>query len=479
MSSSPEISFRSASGENRSWNIFPSVVKFILSSSLAALAGIVSGAYILALSYFSANLTRTTFLQFYVSEWVAVICLCLLLGLGPSRLWAFAKSTWIALLFSLFCVLVWAAPDFLALLREHASLGRFVRHSVLYVYPAIWFPLGFAFRAYLPVRVFQILIWGLWAAQMVSGLLATSPHNFAIGPIFTFLLPVSFLVPQALGWFSQHPLRLRVFRVMNTLAFLFPFATAALITQRSTFINTICDFSYGMLLSLRMLGRSWLRTILTTVVAVIVLLACSWPPANMSMQKSRLTTFLSDQLESYKSHIEKSPSVMLFGAYQHADDFAYKDGKSSVFQFRFRRELWSQAWKDWQISPIFGQGFRIEVPSSVFGSLNMKYPHNQSDLSFLPISGPHNSFLNILVRTGVVGALLWMAMLVCWYRRIYPFIWKPGHITLAMAFACIGNGLIYSFFNLGLEGPEYAIPIYFLLGATFCHCGEEREKKAA
>jgi O-antigen ligase len=127
----------------------------------------------------------------------------------------------------------------------------------------------------------------------------------------------------------------------------------------------------------------------------------------------------------------------------------------------FRKTMWLDALGLYAESPIVGIGFQRPVVYRVLWGGDLHVPNDgnwYAGRQLPPISGPHNSYLNALVRMGVLGLL---------YLPLHAFaaarLWSSrywGSFFLLMAQA------VYALFNVGLEGPVRSALLLLALGVA-------------
>jgi O-antigen ligase len=127
----------------------------------------------------------------------------------------------------------------------------------------------------------------------------------------------------------------------------------------------------------------------------------------------------------------------------------------------FRTQLWRDAWNLFLDNPWIGIGFQKQVVYRLFVNQGMVSVPNDGKIATYgpaPISGPHNSYLNALARLGILGigflGLHIWALFLLWRSRLY------------FLFYCVFSGVVYSAFNVGLEGPVRSFILLIGLGAA-------------
>ena len=88
---------------------------------------------------------------------------------------------------------------------------------------------------------------------------------------------------------------------------------------------------------------------------------------------------------------------------------------------------------------------------------------------------PHNSYLNIIYRTGIVGVLLIFSLLIVLLRMAKEFIFIKS-FTGVLLCSIIINWFAAANFLVTFEMPYTAIPIWTIYGMTFAYCYKDRDK---
>jgi len=110
----------------------------------------------------------------------------------------------------------------------------------------------------------------------------------------------------------------------------------------------------------------------------------------------------------------------------------------------FRVHMWSQSIRGFLDSPIYGNGYsKLIVLTHPDGS-----PAKEGGKW---ISGPHNSFLTLLFRGGLVGFVPFILLIWFTLKRRSLVIHNPLNQTLYISFISIS---FYAFLNVCLENPQ-------------------------
>jgi O-antigen ligase len=134
----------------------------------------------------------------------------------------------------------------------------------------------------------------------------------------------------------------------------------------------------------------------------------------------------------------------------------------------FRYFIWRDMWQEFLKEKPFVMGFGLD------------HPQRSKSLEMLEWEGPwwedgwitpHNSFLHIIYRGGIVGILLIIFMFLALINMIKKFSRMrsvPGGILLSV----IIFGFISANFLVFLELPYTAIPFWFIFGVILAYSQE-------
>lgn len=134
-------------------------------------------------------------------------------------------------------------------------------------------------------------------------------------------------------------------------------------------------------------------------------------------------------------------AAVVSGAEYHADGNA---------QFRLIR--WHLALETWLKSPVFGVGFGTNILPNWLISID--------ELNTFNYGMPHNTYLTILARTGVIGLTLFVFPIVWVLYRAHRLIrtgWGDVHLLAAANMICamVGFGLFVLFFERPMHGATF------------------------
>jgi hypothetical protein len=131
----------------------------------------------------------------------------------------------------------------------------------------------------------------------------------------------------------------------------------------------------------------------------------------------------------------------------------------------WRLAFWTYIVEQTASNPLVGVGFG--TPAN-FEWNGIRYDGRTGDASDpFDVSGPHNSFLNILYRTGVPGFLALCAILLIAFIRLIPVARDACGTDKAIAVwlvAGLAGTVVLASFNVALEGPFMGIFFWTILG---------------
>jgi len=143
-------------------------------------------------------------------------------------------------------------------------------------------------------------------------------------------------------------------------------------------------------------------------------------------------------------------SFMVRSSEQIVSGMNYSDDPNAVFRFM----AWAEAYRRFSESPVVGEGFGIPF---VF-ALADNDPR------------PHNTYLTILYKMGVIGFLPFAAILFEYYRRslvaVYRYRVRHRSTLLLLLIIIQFSFSAYGLLNLLLESPFLASLFWINLGMT-------------
>jgi O-antigen ligase len=320
--------------------------------------------------------------------------------------------------------------------------SRWIQHSILFVYPAVWTSLGAALYRVNRVRS-RVLVLLVFGVAVLPNFWARAVYNISLGPLSALLLLV-------LIYRYRNRRDLLGIAVFSALAFV-PF------------------------------WRMWLhyfqRTLLVTLFFLMAVVPFAWRTKSEPVAKA-FRTSLTAVLIFVSGIVATSAYVgdlnffdSFLRASRHGDDVSSTDG--SLFPANFRRFLWLDTIEQWKASPWIGLGFVPDLPKNLPSGPNVggfEFPGAP------PVSGPHNSYLGVLARMGVVGLALLGVVLGLGARAIHRSVSRPERTLFGLLLIFLPvNGAIHAFFNIGFESPHNSMVMWLVFGMLVTSHREVRE----
>lgn len=334
---------------------------------------------------------------------------------------------------------------------------RVLQHALIVVYPALWITAGYWFWKASRKAVFLAGITVL-VLNTLKALISLGDINMSVGLLGALALVSVF--DQVL---RKPSLKLIASSLLLSIAVGFPICRMFYneeLVQRVSLLMVFLMLGLGpVVLCAR---RELLRGIFEGL-ALSGALATGISLCTLYSQKPLFGHTLSDKLASSLKHGEDYDYV----------PFSQQQIEGKPLKFKDRSFWWAQAIRDWKAAPVTGIGFGPEVPSWI-------RPETKNDGVFLraddlvenfsgkPISGPHNSYLTILVRTGLVGLGLFSILLGTLGLSAWRFIRcpkvEPSLFGLILVFIPF-NGFVHAFVQIGLEAPHNCMLLWLFAGA--------------
>lgn len=398
----------------------------------------------------SADFILIRWLKIYIIEWAALAAI-LAIALEKFKILGDLKTQkwfWFLLaFFGLGCLRV----AFDELKFEQIVIKKWV----LFVYPVLWVSLGYWLKRHYSFFSNQLVLL-LAVFSMVFSVLTHQSINLTLG---------------LLGW----AVTLYYFKTHKVLALWVGLAAVA----------------YPLFSNVVQLGEPLQRLTLLQIIAMNFLGGYSlnlqryfWPQQkHWRVVLIGLTLVLSvlfvQTLVKQKEFREK-----IYAKIRHGDDLALSesmDDRLNPFQFRDRKVWWNRAIAQWQTSKIWGVGFNVEVPdllriyhwpNGVIETVKNdgkfeNAPDMKSRLDPQPVSGPHNSWLSVLARMGVLGFGGLLAFFIVTGYRVGQFIKsRKGHFLLAEFILLMIplNSLLHATLQIGFESPRGCFLLWLFLG---------------
>jgi hypothetical protein len=160
--------------------------------------------------------------------------------------------------------------------------------------------------------------------------------------------------------------------------------------------------------------------------------------------------FLLDEVFPYTDPLETQISIQRI---VFKGDLLVGDNSTPSFM-AFRVHLWKQAWAGFLEKPWFGQGFGNHMLATQLNGLPAMVDGKW-------ISGPHNSFLAVLNRLGILGFVLLTSLI---FMLAAAFVRSKKTDFTWLVAASVVNLNFFALFNVCLENPQGGIWYWFFWG---------------
>jgi O-antigen ligase len=139
--------------------------------------------------------------------------------------------------------------------------------------------------------------------------------------------------------------------------------------------------------------------------------------------------------------------------YESEDSFNKGDNN------RYRLLWWKNVVIDtWEGNPVFGLGFGHDLAKSFAQEYN---PEGSEEFG---VRSPHNIFLSVFGRLGLVGLAVWSAFCAVLLRETWRSLHHDADGMLWALWCSLWVILIGASLGVVLEGPMGAVPFWTLLG---------------
>lgn len=148
-----------------------------------------------------------------------------------------------------------------------------------------------------------------------------------------------------------------------------------------------------------------------------------------------------------------SARALLAKASGEGDTLAASIGVATT---RFRQDAWQEAWRRILDNPILGDG------------LGQTFRFYDSMVEKWRVSQPHNTYITILYKMGVVGLVCFLGIHFVFFKSLYKALTQDSSKIAKTYLLGLGAGLIalqtYGFMNILLERRSLALVYWSLMG---------------
>ena len=158
--------------------------------------------------------------------------------------------------------------------------------------------------------------------------------------------------------------------------------------------------------------------------------------------------------------------------------FAVNDAEVDDFNTAWRLRMWKEELTILKSTCFLGAGYGTSYPSRTFakesilrGEAQFKAAQGYTEVERAFVTAPHNSYISVAMRTGIVGLGLFLAFLISLFVKLTNGIRLPSK---AACYALFAGAMLISF-NVGLESPGYLVTFTFCIGCCILEMRKRRE----
>lgn len=164
-------------------------------------------------------------------------------------------------------------------------------------------------------------------------------------------------------------------------------------------------------------------------------------------------TWAENKLHGVADRLKSLADVQGVANYESEDSFNKGDNN------RYRLLWWKNVVIDtWEGNPVFGLGFGHDLAKSFAQEYN---PEGSEEFG---VRSPHNIFLSVFGRLGLVGLAVWSAFCAVLLRETWRSLHHDADGMLWALWCSLWVILIGASLGVVLEGPMGAVPFWTLLG---------------
>lgn len=307
----------------------------------------------------------------------------------------FLRSSWKQLL-PVFAFFAWGLIGASYQWLTHPGLSsfetqRFLQHTLLFIYPMMWLTCGLWLWWKNPIKTTRLIYAIIFFNILPFVIQGQINHNIAQGPFLAFVM--AWYVFNLHRWSTSPLIKWGMLVGGYTLLF-FPFWRMWMTTMQRTTLIYLLGVLILSPIVLSFKSRKFGRA------AAVITLTMAFLFSGM---------LIGSRLKAPELKLSQGVSSQFLETMQHQEDIPI-ESDTSTFQARFRRSCWMMAIRDWKTNPTWGVGFIPEVPKYLYEGIlndgNLEYEGAP------PVSGPHNSYLSVLARMGIMGSIVFSFLIL-------------------------------------------------------------------
>lgn len=354
-------------------------------------------------------------------------------------------------------------------------------------YQALWLMVPFLFTKEDLIKLFSVALAGIGFAQIVGwlGFLLMGVYSNQVSKLIGFPVGNEAFLPLYLFsiiFFTP------IFSFVHLCTFGFLWLTQFILYMKRNWVFSVFVFTLPLVIWLIRKEKTEKVKILICGSALGVLLACFSIHYVQSREKPIFYHISEGDLATEQR--KNLPSILssflqiLDGIYQNTDAFNPNVSmKQIVFKgdlvpgttslspastMAFRLHFWKQAWEGFKRRPVIGLGFGPHYAETQLNGLPAMFEGKW-------VSGPHNGYLAIINRMGLVGGLLFAFIVL--FPLVRWFVCGERDLLALVTLASFLSINFFVLFNVCLEHPQGAVWYWVFLGVILTSTGTKKVER--
>ena len=313
-----------------------------------------------------------------------------------------------------------------------------LRHSALFYYSIFYFLMPILFNNLRRIKLLFKLFFIASIVISVATLLGINPRLNVYGWLGSFnYLYLSLAVIVESFYFAF--LKKRVYKILLFLIIFLQLSVIFTGAVRGAWIALLVSMLFFLYLSSKMgkLKRKMRKFFVLAILGsiILVIFTASIKPGLFDELKTEVVSTL----------------------------FFYRMHNAPANNVRWRLFLWGDMLRELSKKPLFGWGFGRPFRSPTLEALEWRHGEKEGWID------PHNSHLNIAYKAGIIGYLVFLLIIIRFFKRTMRFLSYLGEdnktkLYIAALLTCFVNVLVLSFFEVVLEGPYMGSFLWITMG---------------
>jgi len=327
-----------------------------------------------------------------------------------------------------------------------------LRHSALFYYSIFYFLMPILFSNLRRIELLFKLFFIASIVVPVAILLKITPQLNVYGGLGGFnYLYLSLAVIVESFYFTS--LKRRVYKILLLLVIFLQLLVILTGTVRGAWIALLVSMLFFLYVSSKMgkLKRKMRKLFLLAILGgiILVIFTASIKPVSFDKVKTDVVSTV----------------------------FFYRMQSVSANNVWWRLFIWRDMLRGLSKKPLFGWGFGRPFRSPTLEALGWEHGEKEGWID------PHNSHLNIAYKAGIIGYLVFLLIVVRFFKRTMRFLLgmrgdNKTKLYIGALLTCSVNVLVLSFFEVVLEGPYMGSFLWITMGLIVALESVYRKKEA-